>query len=672
MLEAGEAIQAIKPVFMMSPLSVAIYLPPDGPRFDLVIFDEASQIKPEDAFGAIVRAKQTIVVGDSKQLPPTSFFDRLTQVDDSDDEGEEVDVNITRGMESILALMNSKIPPYSPQRRDLRWHYRSRHDSLIACSNRLFYNERLIVPPSKERRPQHMGLVFHYLPHTVYGRGGSKKNLEEARIVAQSIIRHVKESPELSLGIAAFSIAQQEAIEDELERLRSENTEIDALLVKFDRSHETEPLFVKNLETVQGDERDIIFISVGYGRDANGYISMNFGPLNKEGGERRLNVLVTRARIRCEVFSNLRYSDIRVDENSPQGVKALRTFLHFAETGEIDVPNLTNREPMSPFEEDVIESLSARGYRVVPQVGSTSFYIDIGVCYPHNPGKFVLGIECDGAQYYSSKSARDRDRLRQAVLEARGWCIHRIWSTDWYKNREIELRRLLQAVEQAITAQSELPIVAQLPNRAIGQSDVDQEITLKESETALKLPAMSVPDYTFAQLKINLEGRRLRDISPAEMSDWVIQVVEVESPVHLEEVVRRIREAAGLGRAGNAIRKAVLLGIKYASAKRKVIFDEPFVLKNPPNRPIPRSRSNFPNHIKKLEYIHPEEIKAALILVVESSFGITPKEAQNEALKLLGFERVTNTMSKFVNSLIQELCNKSQLQLQGEFLRKTK
>jgi very-short-patch-repair endonuclease len=672
MSEAGEAIQAIKPVFMMSPLSVAMYLPPDGPKFDLVIFDEASQIKPEDAFGAIIRAKQLIVVGDSKQLPPTSFFDKLTQVDDSDDEDEKVEVNITRDMESILALMNSKIPPYSPQRRDLRWHYRSKHDSLIACSNRLFYNERLIVPPSKERKPKGIGLVFHHLPHTVYGRGGSKKNLEEARIVAEAIIRHIKENPGLTLGVAAFSISQQQAIEDELERLRRENAEIDMLLEEFDRRHETEPLFVKNLETVQGDERDVIFISVGYGRDANGYTSMNFGPLNREGGERRLNVLITRARIRCEVFTNLRYSDIRVEEASPQGVKALRTFLHFAETGEIDIPSPTDREPMSPFEEAVIEALRAHGYQVAPQVGSAGFYVDIGVCDPHNPGRFILGIECDGAQYHSSRSARDRDRLRQAVLEARGWRIHRIWSTDWYKNPENELRRLLQAIEQAIATQSESSVTPPLPNPDAGQSDPNLNITMKESETAVVLPAISVPKYIFAQPTVTLGGRQLRDISPVEMADWVVQVVEIESPVHFEEVVRRIREAAGLARAGESIRQAVLKGIQYASAQGKVTFDKPFVLKNPQHRPVPRDRSHFPNHIKKLEYVHPDEIKAALILVVERSFGISAAEAQNEALKLLGFERVTETMSKQVISVIQKLCEESELQVQGDLLRRPK
>jgi hypothetical protein len=208
---------------------------------------------------------------------------------------------------------------------------------------------------------------------------------------------------------------------------------------------------------------------------------------------------------------------------------------------------------------------------------------------------------------------------------------------------------------------------------ARGQGDADQDITFKGSEITTRLPAISVPEYTFAQPKINLGWRQLREITPAEMSDLVIQVVEVESPVHFEEVVRRIREAAGLARAGNAIRKAVLQGIKYASANGKVIFDEPFVLKNPPNRPIPRSRSNFPNHInKKLEYIHPDEIKAALILVVERSFGISPEEAKNEALKLLGFERMTETMSDLVNTLIQELCNKSELQLQGGLLRRLK
>lgn len=396
---------------------------------------------------------------------------------------------------------------------------------------------------------------------------------------------------------------------------------------------------------------------------------MNFGPLNRDGGERRLNVLITRARVRCEVFTNLRYSDIRMEEGAPQGLKALRTFLHFAETGELDVPTPSQREPMSPFEESVIEALRSHGYHVIPQVGCAGFYIDIGVCDPQNPGRFILGIECDGAQYHSAKSARDRDRLRQAVLEARGWRLHRIWSTDWYKNSEKELRRLLQAIEQALATQSESSVTPPAPNLDTGQSDPDPKITMRESETAVRLPAISVPEYTFAQLRITLRWRQLREISPVKMADWVIQVVEVESPVHFEEVVRRIREAAGLARAGKAIRKAVLQGIKYASANGEVIFDKPFVLKNPPNEPIPRDRSSLPNHIKKLEYVHPDEIKAALVLVVERAFGISQDEAIIEALRLLGFERVTEAMRQRVNSLINELYNESKLQLQGDLLR---
>lgn len=672
MLEAGEAIQAIKPVFMMSPLSVAMYLPPEGPKFDLVIFDEASQIKPEDAFGSIIRANQVIVVGDSKQLPPTSFFDRLTQVDDSADEDEEVETNITRDMESILALMNSKVPPHSPRRRDLRWHYRSKHDSLIACSNRLFYLERLIVPPSRERKPQGMGLVFHHLPHTVYGRGGSKRNPEEARIVAAAIVRHVKENPSLSLGVAAFSISQQSAIEDELERLRRENLEIDQLITDFDHRHASEPLFVKNLETVQGDERDVIFISVGYGRDANGYIAMNFGPLNRDGGERRLNVLITRARVRCEVFTNLRYSDIRLEEGTLQGLRALRTFLHFAETGELDLPTPSQREPMSPFEESVIEVLRSHGYHVIPQVGCAGFYIDIGVCDPQNPGRFILGIECDGAQYHSAKSARDRDRLRQAVLEARGWRIHRIWSTDWYKNPDNELRRLLQAIEQAITTQSQSAVTPSPSTHNLSQSNPDPKMATVERENPVVLPELNVPKYTFARPRVTLRGRELRGISPREMGEWVAQVAEVESPIHFEEVVRRIREAAGLARAGNAIRQAVLKGVRYAATEETIIFDKPWVLKNPPNHPALRDRSAFPNHVKKLEYVHPGEIKAALVLVVERAFGISQDEAIIEALRLLGFERVTEAMKQRVISLINELCNESKLQFQGDLLRCSK
>ncbi|RYG48546.1 DUF4011 domain-containing protein, partial [bacterium] len=332
MERAGDAVQAIKPVFLMSPLSVAMYLPADGPRFDVVIFDEASQVKPEDAFGGILRAEQTIVVGDSKQMPPTSFFDKLTSEEVDDEESETDDqIGAMKELESVLAMMSAKVPAHSPRRRDLRWHYRSRHDGLIATSNRLFYDDRLVVFPSPLRAGANAGLVLSHDPTSVYGRGGSRKNLAEARTVALAAQRHMHEHPGRTLGIASFSKTQQEAIQDEIDVLRRS----DPAFAAFDAAHPFEPLFVKNLENVQGDERDVIFISVGYGRDENGFIPGSFGPLNRDGGERRLNVLITRARLRCEVFTNIKADDIRLSENAPRGVLALKTFLAFADTGSL-------------------------------------------------------------------------------------------------------------------------------------------------------------------------------------------------------------------------------------------------------------------------------------------------------------------------------------------------
>lgn len=646
MAEAGEAIQAIKPVFMMSPISIAMYLPPDGPKFDLVIFDEASQVKPEDAFCAIIRGAQTIVVGDSKQMPPTSFFDKMMQ--DGEGQDEEVEDNVTRDIESILGMMSSKLPLLSSRRRDLRWHYRSRHESLIATSNRLFYRERLVVFPTPERKPEGMGLKFNYHPETVYDRGGAKKNQAEAHIVANAVLRHVKENPAVSIGVVAFSLSQQEAIQDELELLRGQFPALN----EFDRHHPTEPLFVKNLETVQGDERDVIYISLGYGRDKDNFVSMNFGPVNKTGGERRLNVLITRARVRCEVFSNIRSADLRVAETQSVGVSTLKTFLHFAETGELDVPALTGREPMSPFEEAVIEQIREHGYKVEPQVGSAGFFLDIGVCDPENPDQFVLGIECDGATYHSAKCARDRDRLRQSVLEHRGWRIHRIWSTDWWKNQDRELHRVLAAIDQAISVKGSKPSKLPPPVTPLARDPIPKE-------------TKSFP-YHVARLQIP-GNMKLIELGAEEMGKLVWHIVEEESPVHFEEVVRRIREAAGKERAGSVIRDLVQTGINKLG--KKVIYENGFLWKSPKHVPAIRNRCKFLPYLKKIEFIHPEEIKRALIEAVKKSFGISRQEAISLALGMLGFERITDSLSEPIDKLVQELVLAKKITQIGEILK---
>ena len=413
---AGEAIQAIKPVFMMSPLSIANFLEPGALNFDLVVFDEASQVRPVEALGAIARGRQVVVVGDDKQLPPTSFFDRLMTAEDADEE------SMTADLESVLDLFLAQRAP----ERMLRWHYRSRHESLITVSNHEFYEDRLVVFPSPDKGREDVGLVYHYLPDTVYDRGGTSTNVGEAKKVAEAVMEHARNRAHLTLGVAAFSVKQMQAIEDQLEILRRTDSSCEG----FFAAHPYEPFFVKNLENVQGDERDVMFISVGYGRIAGGYVPMSFGPLNLDGGERRLNVLITRARRICEVFTNLSADDIDLGRSNVRGVRALKTFLKYAKDGHLDVPVATDREPDSPFEESVLAALQRLGYQVETQVGSAGFFIDLAVVDPERPGRYLLGVECDGATYHSARSARDRDRLRQEVLESLGWRIHRIWSTD--------------------------------------------------------------------------------------------------------------------------------------------------------------------------------------------------------------------------------------------------
>jgi very-short-patch-repair endonuclease/DNA polymerase III delta prime subunit len=433
---AGQAVQAIKPVFMMSPISVAQFLEPGAVEFDLLVIDEASQVRPVDALGALARATQIVVVGDDKQLPPTRFFD-LT-VDDLD-AGPSSDLSAA-ALESVLGLCAAQNVPSQM----LRWHYRSRHHSLIAVSNREFYDGRLFVVPSPDAAGDAAGLRFHYI-EGVFDRGGTATNRLEAQAVARAVIDHARAHPELSLGVGAFSVAQRDAILDELERLRRVERDCEA----FFAGDKADPFFVKNLENIQGDERDVIFISVGYGPDAACAVSMNFGPLNAEGGQRRLNVLITRARLRCEVFSSLRADQIDLRRSQARGVHALRTFLAFAETGQLGAERVSAEGSTPAFDELVARALRAAGYRVERQTGAAAFFLDLAVFDPAQPERQILGIACDGQSYRAARWARDRDRLRQQVLADRGWQVHRLWCNDWLHRPEMELQRLIKAIEDA-------------------------------------------------------------------------------------------------------------------------------------------------------------------------------------------------------------------------------
>ena len=435
--KAGGIIKRIKPCFMMSPLSVAQYLDPTNEelQFDVVIFDEASQVKPEDALGAFMRGKTAVVMGDTQQLPPTSFFDQMATGESEEEVATSLD------MESILHLCKLSFPV-----KMLKWHYRSRHESLISVSNKEFYNNELLVYPSPSHNDPELGLKFHYNPNTVYDRGSSSANHLEARDVVKEIFNHFdKYGDTKSLGVGTFSVAQKNAILEELEIERKNRPELEPLFSE----NKDERFFVKNLETIQGDERDVILISVGYGHDQAGKMSLNFGPLNQDGGERRLNVLITRAREKCVVFCNFKAYDMHLTANPPYGVKALKEFLSYAENLTLGASQIT-QQSSEPFEDAIASFLVENGYTVDKQIGCAGFRVDLAIVDDENPGKYILGITTDGKMYASSKVARDRDRLREQVLKGLGWKLYHLWSTDWYRNRDLGRKRLLEAVEIAI------------------------------------------------------------------------------------------------------------------------------------------------------------------------------------------------------------------------------
>lgn len=438
---------SLKPCFLMSPLSVSLFLPQELYSFDLVIFDEASQIRTEDAIGAILRGKQLIIAGDSEQLPPTNFFTSGV-ASDTGRLGEEIEEKV--GFDSILEEAASILPEQT-----LRWHYRSRHESLIAFSNATIYHHNLITFPSTVEQMEHQGVEYYYVEDGIYDRGGKKDNIEEAKEVARLVMQQVIHMPDRSLGVITFSEAQQVEVERQLLALRMEHKEYEAFFAE-DRP---EPFFIKNLENVQGDERDTILFSIGYGKDSNGAFSMNFGPLSRSGGYRRLNVAITRAKYNIKLVGSIQPSDFIITESTSEGVKMLQAYIQYAMnrmSGELKEYSMIEEGTLSSsFEESIYDYLVSHNYKVATKVGCSGYRMDLAVCHPTLEGRYVLGIECDGATYYAARTVRERERLRHTVLKDMGWTIYRIWSTDWIKNPFIEGQKLLEAVESAIKEYNE-------------------------------------------------------------------------------------------------------------------------------------------------------------------------------------------------------------------------
>jgi very-short-patch-repair endonuclease len=678
--ECPNALAKYKPCVLMSPLSVAQFIGADFPKFDMVVFDEASQMPTYDAIGAIARGNQLLVVGDSRQLPPTSFFERQK----GDEEYSEDD--LPEELESILE--EAEVAGIKPLR--LNWHYRSRHESLIAFSNRQYYENRLHTFPAAFAEHPRLGVRWREVPDGVYDHGKSRTNLKEAEAVVGEIIQRLRDPQEQndSLGVVTFSQAQQGLVEDLLDSARGEYPEIEPYFTTVN-----EPVFVKNLETVQGDERDVILFSICYGPDAAGVVRMNFGPLNNKGGERRLNVAITRARKQLLVFSRLLPEQIDLSRTKATGVHDLRTFLDYAKRGQValveEISPATG-EVESIFEQSVFDALTNRGWRVDAQVGSSGYRIDLAVRDSDEPGRYLLGVECDGANYHSAKSARDRDRIRQTVLEGLGWRLHRIWSTDWWLQQPKEIAKLEEALNLAkrkfnatddvdLSPPTNVPS-KHVPNDSPGREDINlrfaraasivEQKPIETPPVVAELPGQSI--YQRYELGMQTISGELHNADNArKISDLVGMIVATEAPLLFDILCSEVASVWGLQRAGSRIREVVRAAVKQnglpvrRSGKREFVWTKELAEKAYEGFRIPGETDS---KARTAEQICPEEIANAAAQVLTLHISMSQDDLTRETANVFGITRLGNKVRSSFEEGVELMKKTGRCRVDGENL----
>ena len=651
-------LQTLKPCFLMSPLAVSQYLPAgplasDHLEFDVVIFDEASQVPPYDALPAIDRARQAIVVGDRQQLPPTTFFQRDPGDDDDwDDDKEEETEDSVKGRESILDVMVGKVGGGFAERY-LSVHYRSRSESLIRFSNHAFYENRLLTFPGPD--PADVAVSDVYLPNATYDMGRTKTNRDEAERVTDIVFELMETHPaEESIGVVALSRPQADLIEALIEERRMLSRHLD---YRFSEEG-AERFFVKNLENVQGDERDHMVLSICYGPTPAGAVPNRFGPINREGGERRLNVAVTRARKSMTVVHSLRAEDIT---SGQPGARQLRRYLEYVRNPEraFESEGSGVGEPESPFEEAVLAALRSRGHVIDAQVGVSGYRIDLAIRSEDGEG-YDLGIECDGATYHSSPTARDRDWLRQKVLEGLGWRIHRVWSTAWVRDPETEIVAIEQALQRARSHRSEPPPPPSNPgfdepplaaSAPIGQDDP---------------PTLSTAPLLFDEYRLFEDQARTGDllnVSLSELSALVRAVISVEQPVHIDTIIDRVRTTYGAPRAGKRIRDRVEQAIERILNRPRDRARQFLVNSQSVEHLRPRRDAKRP-----IDRVAPSEIDQGLLLVAKASFGIEQGDLIRETARQFGWRRTGQHIDRGLSEGIERLLKARRLSLRANML----
>lgn len=624
--DSPNIIRRVCPCMLMSPLSVSQYLSADFPKFDIVIFDESSQVTTPKAVGAIGRGLNAVIAGDSKQLPPTSFFKNRA------DEGDDPEaISLDSLLDDCLAL--------DMPETYLQWHYRSRHESLIAFSNRMYYNNSLLTFPSSDDGETKVSCVF--VSDGVYERG-SGINRPEAKRVVDEIYRRVMDDEQVkkSIGVISFSVRQQSCIQDELDDRLAADKEF------FDRFESMEEeVFIKNLETVQGDERDTILFSIGYGPNKNGVVYQNFGPINQEGGARRLNVAVSRARCEMVVFTSMHSTDVKCTGTSPDGVRSLHDFLRFAENGgrfdnqDRNVPKAGN----SNILRSIAGELRANGYVCHFGVGASKFSVDIAVVDPDDPEKYILGILSDGS-YRGTENSRDREFKRADVLRGLGWNIARVWSVEWYEEPDSVIRRLVSTLEDIKAGRYKEEVTASVPAAGEGK---------RELMSISDVPEHAGREEPYAPSRFVRETGLFDE--RAGTADIAQAVIAAEWPIDEEYLIWIVAQQMGIRKLTDQTRKRMTAELRR-KFNPEISGDGEFVTYYGPDGVVPyeKYRTNpDTKDVRKFEYISRPEIAAACLDVVEVSGSIAKESVPVAVARKFGFKRTGERISKRVMKVLE-------------------
>jgi Protein of unknown function (DUF4011)/REase_MTES_1575/AAA domain/Protein of unknown function (DUF3320) len=626
----------IAPCMLMSPISVAQYFDVNTKHFDILIFDEASQLPTCEAVSALARANQSIIVGDPKQMPPTSFFSTV-KLDE-----ENMDV------EDLESILDDCLSLSVPSKYLLR-HYRSKHESLIAFSNVNYYENKLLTFPSSDDLNRK---VKHHPVKGFYDKGKTRTNKFEADEIVQYIKSHYSDSQKrkLSLGVVTFSQTQQNLIEDKLQKLFMSDPKLEEFA-----NESNEPLFVKNLENVQGDERDIILFSVCYAPDEEGKMSMNFGPLNRDGGWRRLNVAVTRARYEMHIFVTLQTDQIDLSRTSAEGVAGLKAFLQFAEKGHLsvrpeDVQEDFNKQHLSA---SISKKLQEKGLEVKCNIGTSGFKMDIGIVHPDKPQQYILGIVVDGHYYYNAHTTNDREMVMPSVLKALGWNIHRIWTIDWRENSNKIIDTIIEKVKQL---QTQPEVKAKIITGPVFESAFEPIKALPEEVPPITVTSKQNPYTSYSLTPVsNANSETIFEFQNRNTIKQQIQsLVHTEVPISKSLLYKKVLQAWNTSRAGARLDKH-LEGIIKEMNLVQTIHHQPFYWSK--NTTLDYYRSNDIEK-RNMEDIAPEEVLVALLEVVTNNLSIEEAELLRYLARTFGFAKVgkqIDTILRYViNTAVQQ------------------